>query len=141
MKKRVFNRVVLAMVMVAALCSMIGSAFAASTDDLTSSGAIVSPRYAAVRSLHVTLSFSGSQANCKAYATLYDNYTANTFMCLQKLDGGWQTIQEWSTDGSMCSKKFYVSHGTYRVEGTVNVYDSRGNYVETITDYSDTVSY
>nr|WP_325214039.1 hypothetical protein [uncultured Oscillibacter sp.] len=141
MKKRVFNRVVFALVMVAALCSMIGSVFAAGTDDLMASAELVSPRYATIKRFSADLAISSSgQASCQVKADLYDSYTREVTMYLQDQSSGWQTVKSWSGTGTICSGSCYVSSGnTYRVKGVLRVYNSVGRLVETATVYSDNV--
>lgn len=141
MKKNVVNRVVFTLVMVAALCSVTGSAFAVGTDDLTASAEILSPRYATIRKFSVELTISSSgQASCQAFGSLFGSYVGEFTMYLQDQSSGWQTVKSWSGSGNVCSGNYYVPKGdTYRVKGVLHVYDNAGRLVETTTKYSNEV--
>ena len=141
MKKNVFNRMILMLVMVAALCSMPCSAFAADVNGFVASVGIVSPRYATIRSLSAELKISSSgQASCKVEVSLYGSYRGEVTMYLQDRNSGWQTVKSWSGTGSGCNGSYYVPEGdSYRVKGVLSVYDNEGNLIETATKYSDEV--
>ena len=94
MKKKVFNRVVLTLVMVATLCLMIGNAFAAGVDNPAVSVGIATPKYLTIKSLAANLSISSlGRASCKVETTLYSAYTAQITMYLQDRNSGWQTAK------------------------------------------------
>ena len=141
MKKHVFSRMVLMLVVAAALCSVTGSAFAAGVDDFATSPAMVSPRYATIRKFFADLTISSSgQASCQVFDTLFGSYVGEVTMYLQDQSSGWQTVKSWSSTGSVCSGSYYVSSGdTYRVMGILRVYDSAGRLIETATTYSNEV--
>lgn len=146
MKKRVFNRVVLALVMAVALCSMVGSALAAGADNLAVAEKIISPRYEILKKFYMGLTISTSgKASCSAKANVSSSYTVVVTTELQQNDGGWRTIKSQLSDKGAWvqdTMSHYVSSGsTYRVLGTAYVYDSRGYCVETETAYSDIISY
>ena len=141
MKKYLFNRMVLMLLVVVALCSVTSSAFAAGADDFTASSEMVSPRYAGIKSLsaHLTISNLGF-ASCEVDADLYEAYTGKIPMRLVNQSSGGQTVKSWSSTGSVCSGSYYVSSGdTYRVMGILRVYDSAGRLIETATTYSNEV--
>ena len=83
MKKYLFNRMVLMLLVVVALCSVTSSAFAAGADDFTASSEMVSPRYAGIKSLsaHLTISNLGF-ASCEVDADLYEAYTRKNYLLL-----------------------------------------------------------
>lgn len=143
MKKYTFKLAISALVLVSSLLSGPSMAFAADTD----SGIVglVEPRYAALRSFLATLSISEGQASCSVSVRTYNSYTTEVTMELQDENSGWQTIKSWTSSGGTSvssSKKYYVSrNNTYRVVGTVSIYDNRGNLVETAEAYSDEISY
>ena len=143
MKKNVVNRVVFTLVMVAALCSMTSSVFAASmnVDDVTAE--VSYPRYVSIRNFTANLNISSSgYASCQLLVTLYGSYTGEATMYLQDRSSGWRAVESWSGTGSGCSGSYYVTKGdTYRVKGELRVYDKSGNLVDNATVYSDTVSY
>mgnify|MGYP006939844032 CR=1 FL=1 len=60
---------------------------------------------------------------------------------LQKLDNGWTTIDSYSGSGSGIEGVYvyldrYVVHGTYRAKVTIDVTNSAGTVVETVTETS-----
>lgn len=143
MKKKVVNRVVLTLAMVAALCSMTGSAFAVGTNVPTVSAEMISPRYATIRSLSASLTISSSgRASCRVEVSLYGSYTGEISMYLQDRSSGWQTVKSWSSNGGACDGSYYVpDEDTYRVMGVLRVYNSTGKLVETATTYSNEISF
>ena len=143
MKKHVFNRMVLMLVVVATLCSMTGNAFAAGTNDLATSPEMVSPRYATIREFFANLTISGSgKASCQVNAELYGTYTGKITMYLINQSNGGQTVKSWSSDGDICSGSYYVSKGnTYQVKAVLRVYDSAGRLVESVPKFSNHVSF
>ncbi len=138
MKKHVFNRMVLMLVVVTTLCSMTSNVFAAGTDGLMASAELVPPRYATIKRFSADLTISNSgQASCLVKADLYGSYTREVTMYLQDQSSGWQTVKIWSGSGSICSGTYYVPKGdTYRVKAILHVYDSAGRLVESATTYS-----
>ena len=143
MKKHVFNRMVLMLVVVATLCSMTGSAFAAGADDFAASAEMVSPRYATIREFSENLAISSSgKASCQVDADLYETYTGKITMYLINQSSGGQTVKSWSSDGDICSGSYYVSKGnTYQVKAVLRVYDSAGRLVESVPKFSNQVSF
>nr|WP_325220997.1 hypothetical protein [uncultured Oscillibacter sp.] len=143
MKKYLFNRMVLMLLVVVALCSVTSSAFAAGADDFTASSEMVSPRYAGIKSLsaHLTISNLGF-ASCEVDADLYEAYTGKITMRLVNQSSGGQTVKSWSSDGAVCSGNYYVSKGnTYQVTAVLSVYDSEGRLVESVPKSSNIVSF
>lgn len=143
MKKHVFNRMVLMLVIVATLCSMTSSAFAAGTNDLADAAEMVSPRYAGIRELSADLTISSSgKAFCQVNAELYSAYTGKITMRLVNQSNGGQTVKSWSSDGAVCSGNYYVFKGnTYQVTAVLSVYDSEGRLVESVPKSSNIVSF
>ena len=143
MKKHVFSRMVLMLVVVATLCSMTGSAFAAGADDFAASAEMVSPRYATIREFSANLAISSSgKASCQVDADLYETYTGKITMYLINQSSGGQTVKSWSSDGDICSGSYYVSKGnTYQVKAVLRVYDSAGRLVESVPKFSNQVSF
>ena len=143
MKKYVFNRMVLMLVIVVALCSMTGNAFAAGTNDLADSAEMVSPRYATIREFFANLTISSSgKASCQVDADLYETYTGKITMYLINQSSGGQTVKSWSSNGAACNGSYYVSKGnTYQVKAVLRVYDSAGSLVESVPKYSNEVSF
>ena len=143
MKKYTFKLVISTLVLVSSLLSGPSTAFAADID----SGIVglVESRYATLRSFLATLSISEGQASCSVTANTYNSYTTEVTMELQDENSGWQTIKSWTSSGGTSvssSKKYYVSrNNTYRVVGTVSIYDNSGNLVETAKAYSNEISY
>lgn len=112
------------------------------TTSLTTVQAI-EPRYAGVSQISSILNISGfGGASCRGQAILRDGYTADVIVEL-KQDG--ETIKTWTASGSgvvTASGTYYVLSGhDYVVTTTVNVYNSRGNLVESPSVDSTTSSY
>ncbi|WP_300562085.1 hypothetical protein [uncultured Oscillibacter sp.] len=143
MKKYVFNRMVLMLIVVATLCSMTGSAFAAGADDFAASTEMVSPRYATIREFFANLTISSSgKASCQVDADLYETYTGKITMYLINQSSGGQTVKSWSSNGAACNGSYYVSKGnTYQVKAVLRVYDSAGRLVESVPKFSNQVSF
>ena len=146
MKKHKFNRMALALIVVAMMCSVMGTVFAEGVDDAIAATETVSPRYVVLKSFFVDLSISTSgRATCSAEANVNSSYTVVITTELQQNDGGWHTIKsQVSNEGIRVNDNmiYYVCSGSdYRVFGTARVYDSKGNCIETVTVSSNVISY
>lgn len=100
-------------------------------------------RYTGISSLSAGLTISDTGcANCSSSASTYTGYSVDLTMKLQR-DGA--SIKTWTTSGSNfvpLSKQYYVTSGhNYQVVTTVDVYDSRGDYVATYSFSSSIKSY
>lgn len=82
---------------------------------------------------------------CTGGTTVKSGYTAKVIVELQILDGGWETIATWSDAGGTIAgvdRDYNVTRGnSYQLRLTHLAYNSNGNLVEMITDYSITYSY
>lgn len=87
------------------------------------------------------------KATCSCTVNIKSGYTANLQINLCKLDGNtWTPIKGWSANNASgnatYSNSYYVTSGeSYRVSVTVSVYNSSGNFVETVTANSGTKKY
>lgn len=139
MKKYLFNRMVLMLLVVVALCSVTSNAFAAGAGDFAASSEMVSPRYAGIKRFTADLTIESSgRASCQVIADLYETYTGKITMYLINQSSGGQTVKSWSSDGAACNGSYYVSKGnTYQVEAVLRVYDSAGRLVESVPKFSN----
>ena len=100
------------------------------------------PYYTGTYGVEANLDLSGGFASCKGTAKLKSGYTGTLTVEL-KQDG--VTIATWTKSGSRTFSDGgtrYVSPGhTYTVTATVVVNDSEGNYVESPSVDSSSVSY
>lgn len=105
--------------------------------------------YVGLRSAFGTLSISSSGiATCTGSASLYNGYTAEVTVTLQrKISGVWLGYTSWSGSGS---SPVVVSNSTsssipsgykYRTYVYITVYDSNNDIVETADTWSSTKSY
>lgn len=112
-----------------------------SQDDLPGSS-----RYTGTISVRASISkVSAGKVKCSGKVILRDGYTASVTMTLQKMSGGsWTPVDYWTQSGSgtiSFSHTKNVSTGySYRCVVCAVVYDSNGNYVETATAYSSSLS-
>lgn len=145
MKKNVIKRMVLAFVLLAAICSTTSTALAVGTNYIESPTEMVSPRYTGLKSFFVDISIKEGKAFCSVSASASPSYTVRVSFGLQQNNGGWCTLKNWSSEeGILVSTEkncFVTSGSAYRVYGTVQVYDSKGNCVETETTYSKVILY
>lgn len=111
-------------------CCLSSVASAAAQDD------DVTPLYEHIAVIVVSLDISDyGYAKCTGTASLDPGYTADLTLELQEFDNGWNTIASQSGTGSGPQGVYvylnrFVVHGTYRVQVTVEVTDSHGNFVE-----------
>lgn len=99
------------------------------------------PRFDHLSRISASLTFSSlGRANCGGSFTTYDEYDSSMTMVLQRLEGTrWVDVKDWSESFSgsgvkVLDKGYYVSSGySYRVSVTVNILDSNGNSIETVT--------
>ena len=141
MKKKIAKRLTS---LILALC-MIGICLPAAmaTDvDINDPDSVVS-RLIGVHSGIVSIDITSSgRSICYGDVTLKSGYTANLTLYLQRSSDGesWKSIKNWSTSGSgelILEKTYYVVPGyKYRTATAVNVFDSDGVQVETVTKFS-----
>ena len=94
MKKYLFNRMVLMLLVVVALCSVTSNAFAAGAGDFAASSEMVSPRYAGIKRFTADLTIESSgRASCQVIADLYETYTGKITMYLINQSSGGQTVK------------------------------------------------
>ncbi len=122
---------------------------------LTTSGAVlaaensgIQPRLTGVRTLGASLAVNTfGRASCSADCDLRTGYTGTLTMELQQSEDGlfWETIKTWSDSVSGVSELYkihYVASGYYyNVVATVDVYDSAGTFIESVTEYSSVESH
>lgn len=106
---------------------------------------MVSPRYVGISTISCDLSISeNGYASCEGHSHAYPGYTADVTLELQQDIGYWDTIKSWTGSGRSVpfEKGYFVAEGyDYRVKITSVVYDSNGNYIETISATTGTHSY
>lgn len=82
---------------------------------------------------------------CTGGTTVKAGYTAKVIVELQVLESDWETIATWSASGGMIAgldQDYNATRGeTYQLRLTHLAYNSNGNLVEMITDYSGIYSY
>ena len=87
---------------------------------------------------------SGSSSDyCSAYVPNRNYHYTLTMRLQQKVNGVWDTanpIMTWTNSGSgtvYISESYdTLSYGTYRLSGTVSIYNSSNILVESVTEYS-----
>lgn len=83
--------------------------------------------------------------NCTGGTTVKLGYTAKVIVELQVLESDWETIATWSSSGGMgasVNEYYTATRGeAYQLRLTHLAYNSNGNLVEMITDYSNIYSY
>nr|WP_295946105.1 hypothetical protein [uncultured Agathobaculum sp.] len=118
------------------LCCVFSVSFAADQDDGTM------PLYDHIAYIIVSLDISDSgYAKSSGVVSLYPGYNVTLELELQKLDNGWTTIDSYTGSGSGPEGVYvyldrYVVHGTYRAKVTIDVTNSAGSVVETVTETS-----
>ena len=109
-------------------------------------GSIISPLYIAITKVTNTLKINTTGVfNCTGVTNVSSGYTAEVIVELQRDTGSWTTVQKW-TAKSVLSASVYqtksVSKGyTYRLKTTHKAYNSNGTLIETVTEYSDEITY
>lgn len=106
----------------------------------------ISPYYIAIATCKNDLHVSNSgKLTCIGKTYVQDSYVAKvTIHVQQKKNGSWTTIKTWSGEKNnmiSLSKSLYVNPGTYRLQLIHEAIDSRGKTIETVKDYSTTVTY
>ncbi len=110
---------------------------------------IVQPRFLTVASIVAEreMTFPGL-IDCYSDVTLNNlSYTATLKMELQRSSNGttWTTLKSWNTSGTSfvaLDKSWYVLPGyQYQVKATVEVRNSAGTHLETVTKYSAILHY
>lgn len=101
---------------------------------------LILPRYNYITRISSSLSISNSgYANCTGGYTIYDEYSGNITITLQKFSNSrWSDVKEWSEDFSatdtgahMLNKGYYVGSGyRYRVVAVVKITDTDGTVLE-----------
>lgn len=116
---------------------------AAATETSYDDPSTITPRMIGIQDGIVSIDVASSgRATCTGYVRIKSGYTADLSLYLQRSKKGdaWESIKEWTTSGSgdmLLDKIYYVSNGyMYRCATIVDVYDSNGNCVETITKFS-----
>lgn len=88
---------------------------------------------------------SGGIFECFGATTVQGGYTAYVKVELQQKDGSWGTIKTWSNEGgthAFVDRDYAVMSGySYRLKYTHKAYDSNGNLIETLTEYSEVIVY
>lgn len=118
------------------LCCVLPVSFAADTDDG------VMPQYDHIAYVYVVLDINDSGfAQATTTVSLYPGYNVSVKLELQQLKNGWTTIDSYSGSGSGPAGAYvfldrYVTPGAYRAKVTINVSNSAGAVVETVTEYS-----
>lgn len=85
-------------------------------------------------------------ATCSGDVYLKPGYTGKAVLSIQqRISGNWETQASWSEQGkpSVTLSKTYIalSGFEYKTILTVNVFDSQGNYVETVSVASTVVPF
>lgn len=104
----------------------------------------LSPRFKFISQISASLSISNfGNAGCGGLFyiyDIYDGYDSRMTMVLQRYgDSGWTDVEEWSQDFTgtgvkMMDKSCYVSAGyRYRMTATVEILDSAGKVLETVS--------
>ena len=102
----------------------------------------IMPLYDHIALIIISLDINDSgYAESSGVASLDLGYNATLKLELQKLDDGWHTIDSYSGSGSGPEGVYvyldrYVVHGTYRAKVTIDVTNSTGSVVETVTETS-----
>lgn len=130
------------------LCMLVAAIPASASDLQTDESEIVTPRYVACSYVDTCLTIGSlgySVSSVEVY--MYSGYTAEITMTLQKSSNGilWSDDASWTSSGSSnlaLSKARYVLSGYYyRVVSEIEIYNSTGTKVESITDYSNMIFY
>lgn len=145
MKK--YFRGIMALLLVSLLLG--GNVGYASALELTEAARQATVRYSNLLSSHAAIEINQStgKVTCSANATSrIATDTLKVTMTLQKLSGNtWDEVKTWTNSGSeivSMSKTLYIAQaGSYRVISSTDVYNSAGNYVESGSATSKTVSF
>ena len=133
-----------------ALCVMIlscgGIAHADEAGILAAGGGVSTPMYTTITLVLADLEINAfGKATCDGRTNTQPNYTAGVVVELQKYDGEWTTIMEWSdydVKNAMVSAEWFVLKGyDYRVKTSHYAYKLTGKLVESDTLYSTVVSF
>lgn len=106
-------------------------------------------RYSNLLLSHAAIEINQSTGKVTCSATATSRIATDTLkvtMTLQRLSGNtWDDVKTWANSSSeivSMSKTFYIAQaGTYRVITNTDVYDSAGDYVESGSATSKTVSF
>lgn len=104
----------------------------------------LSPRYEHLSLIAASLTISNlGRAACGGTCYIYDMYEdcdSRMTMLLQRYEStGWEDVKDWSQDftgsgNKMMDKGYYVSSGyRYRMTVTVEILDSDGNVIESVS--------
>lgn len=120
-----------------------------SAADYTATAEQVETRYSdlVISTAGIEINASTGRVTCSANArSRVSTDSLKLTMTLQKQSGGtWTDVKTWSDSNKeliSMSKAYYIYQaGTYRVISSTDVYDSAGNYIESGSATSKTVSY
>lgn len=107
----------------------------------------IAPYYVALTSKSAQLVKQSSElGSCRAHFKTDGNYKINVTMQAQRNDGGsWTTVATWYAEGtsyvSLAQPRYFTPNKEYRVYAVATIYDTNGNYVETVTAASYSVSF
>lgn len=127
--------VVLALIFTVAFAS---TALAADREEQIRPEEPIIPAYVGTNSVSAGLQIDDGTAECYYSINLKSGYKASLTASLQRFNGnGWTTIKSWSEPKATyhSETKYWAvaSDNTYRVYVYANVYDSNGNYVESVS--------
>ena len=127
--------VVLAFMFVFAFAS---TAMAADLEEQTRPEEPIIPAYVGTNRSSSGLNIDDGTAECYYSISLKSGYKASITASLQRFTGdGWTTIKSWSEPKATyhSETRYYAvpSGNTYRLYVQANVYDSNGNYVESVS--------
>ncbi len=120
--------------------------YAAETSSYTNESEM-SPMFAYIWQMSAGLGIDSSgKAHYSGSVDVASQYTSELTVSLQKeTNNSWSTVKSWADTGTgpglIVEGDYYVSHGTYRVCSTVNVYNSSGTLLETASIYSAEKTY
>lgn len=141
---RKFNKIFAAFVALSVSMTMFCSAVtvnAAVKDD----NQIVSPTNIAITTMSNNINISSGYLSCYGRTETTSGYKSAVTVYLQYYDGGWVDLYSWTETGSSSATVDEIYRATsgnrYRLKLSHKAYDSNWNLVETITKYSNTVSY
>lgn len=123
------------------LCCVLPVSFAADTDDG------VMPQYDHIAYITIDLDINDyGLAQADTSVSLYPGYNVSVKLELQQLKNGWTTIDSTfgygsGPAGTYVSLDRYVTSGAYKAKVTINVINSVGAVVETVTEYSYIANY
>lgn len=142
MKKHVLKQAIIALVLVVVTFSATETVQAADVADMVYE---VSPRYENISSFTFSPSIDGHYVFCSAKVSTRYSYNVEVIVELQKRDGGWSTVDSWSDNNTsvayVSNVQYYIVSGAlYRFRATANIYDSRGNLLESTEKYSSIMS-